>query len=146
MAYVVLIAWIGIPPSVARDYDVACRIEDSTKVTRCKVLKKCTYRVYPVETIQAVEDPRRSSSCVGFTNIFSMYGGTSACAYFSNLIGSNQGCTALGSIVKRQLEKSDFHGVDLQCDPTMNGVNEVMSIFCRFPRQRQFNPQMKVGR
>nr|XP_029732248.1 uncharacterized protein LOC109425893 [Aedes albopictus] len=127
---IVLLATLVLS-AFAQDFDVACRIEDPTKVARCKVLKKCTYRVYPVESIQAAEDPRRGSGgCVGFTNLFSMYGGSTSCDYFTNLIGTTQGCAALTSIVKRQLEKSDFHGVDLQCDPTVNGLNETTYNCC----------------
>ncbi|XP_062535198.1 uncharacterized protein LOC134204398 [Armigeres subalbatus] len=114
---------------LAQDYDVACRIEDPTKEPRCKVLKKCTYRVYPVESIQT-KGGRSTSNCAGFTDLFSMYSGSSACGYFSNMIGTTNGCSSFTNIVKRQLEKSDFRGVDLQCDPTMNGVNETTYSCC----------------
>ncbi|EAT42102.1 AAEL006328-PA [Aedes aegypti] len=106
-------------------FAVVCRIGDPQVVKECDVLRQCLYEVHPVETAQSVSFGGGLLNSLGSQNkLFALYGGPSSCGYFGNLINSCKGRQTLVETVKKQLQKSGYRGVDLQCDPGLSQINQ----------------------
>lgn len=106
-----------------RKYGVLCRVKDPLVAKNYNVLKDCLFEVYPVETAQHSAD--RHDGIGNHNRLFALYGGMSSCSYFGNLIKTQKGKQTLVDTIKKQLEKSGYRGLDLQCDPAQAQVSQV---------------------
>lgn len=122
---VVFLAWTAwMLPNIVVGKQMVCRIDDPSKVRDCRALADCAYRIYPIEFAQQGADQGNNVICGGLNNLVSMYDGAGACRYFGDLISTNAGRTGFATTVQQQLSNGQFRGVDLRCDPTVNGVNQ----------------------
>uniref|UniRef100_A0A8D8E4W1 (northern house mosquito) hypothetical protein n=1 Tax=Culex pipiens TaxID=7175 RepID=A0A8D8E4W1_CULPI len=122
---VVFLAWAAwMLPTTVVGKQMVCRIDDPSKVRDCRALADCAYRIYPIEFAQQGADQGNNVICGGLNNLVSLYDGAGACRYFGDLISTNAGRTGFATTVQQQLSNGQFRGVDLRCDPTVNGVNQ----------------------
>ncbi|XP_055591434.1 uncharacterized protein LOC129743426 [Uranotaenia lowii] len=107
--------------------NLVCQIENPNRIRDCRVLRECLFNVFPVEAVLGCSDGQDSplNTCGRINNLFALYEGTTACQYFGNFIKTEHGRNALVSVVQQQLKKSSFRGIFLQCDPTVDGVDQM---------------------
>ncbi|ETN63675.1 hypothetical protein AND_004618 [Anopheles darlingi] len=108
--------------SEAKKCGVICRVRDPLRIGNSHALKQCLYEVYPVESTQNADATVFQSE--NRNRLFSLYGGPSSCEYFGNMIATAKGRDTLVETIAKQLQKSNFQGLDLQCDPTQAHVSQ----------------------
>uniref|UniRef100_A0A182V6A7 Chitin-binding type-2 domain-containing protein n=1 Tax=Anopheles merus TaxID=30066 RepID=A0A182V6A7_ANOME len=96
------------------------------KIGNSQMLKQCLYEIYPVESTQSTDGSGHTlyASDERRNRLFSLYGGPSSCEYFGTMIQTAKGRDTLVETIRRQLQKSGFKGLDLQCDPVQARVTQ----------------------
>lgn len=126
-SHALLLVVVGVLGAVPRlsegKHAVVCRVSDPAVLKGCDVQRDCLFEVYPVETAQSLFGLFHTPG--SHNKLFALYGGPSSCGYFGNLINTCKGRQTLVETVKRQLQKSGFRGVELQCDPVQSQLNQV---------------------
>ncbi|XP_050098389.1 uncharacterized protein LOC126579120 [Anopheles aquasalis] len=117
---VVMVLVLGV--SEAKKCGVICRVRDPLRIGNSHALKECLYEVYPVESTQNADSTVFQSE--NRNRLFSLYGGPSSCEYFGNMIATAKGRDTLVETIAKQLQKSGFKGLDLQCDPMQAHVSQ----------------------
>uniref|UniRef100_A0A182T7M2 Uncharacterized protein n=1 Tax=Anopheles maculatus TaxID=74869 RepID=A0A182T7M2_9DIPT len=122
----ILVAQCVVVPCEAKKCGVICRVRDPLTIGNSQMLKECLYEVYPVESTQNTDGSGFSMHTVDDrrNRLFSLYGGPSSCEYFGTMIQTAKGRDTLVETIRRQLQKSGFKGLDLQCDPVQARVTQ----------------------
>ena len=123
---VMTVVIIAVAQCEAKKCGVMCRVRDPMKIGNSQMLKQCLYEIYPVESTQSTDGSGKTlyASDDRRNRLFSLYGGPSSCEYFGTMIQTAKGRDTLVETIRRQLQKSGFKGLDLQCDPVQARVTQ----------------------
>nr|XP_049464830.1 uncharacterized protein LOC125907299 [Anopheles coluzzii] len=123
---VMTVVIIAVAQCEAKKCGVMCRVRDPMKIGNSQMLKQCLYEIYPVESTQSTDGSGKTlyASDDRRNRLFSLYGGPSSCEYFGTMIQTTKGRDTLVETIRRQLQKSGFKGLDLQCDPVQARVTQ----------------------
>ncbi|XP_053668088.1 uncharacterized protein LOC128718491 [Anopheles marshallii] len=120
----IVVAQCILVPCEAKKCGVICRVRDPLTIGNSYMLKECLYEIHPVESTQNTDGSGFNMRTSDRRNrLFSLYGG-STCEYFGNMIQTAKGRDTLVETIRRQLQKSEFKGLDLQCDPVQARVTQ----------------------